>query len=75
MLELDRLAVQAGGRRLLSDLSLQLRAGQILAVLGPNGRGKTSLLKTLLGPVSYTHLDVYKRQGMDSMPARTISQV
>lgn len=49
MLELQQLAVQAGGRRLLSDLSLRLDAGQILAVLGPNGRGKTTLLRTVLG--------------------------
>lgn len=49
MLELDSLAVQAGGRLLLSDLSLRLSAGSVLAVLGPNGRGKTTLLKTLLG--------------------------
>ncbi|WP_447921515.1 ABC transporter ATP-binding protein [Achromobacter aegrifaciens] len=49
MLELTQLAVQAGGRRLLSDLSLSLSAGRILAVLGPNGRGKTTLLRTILG--------------------------
>ncbi len=49
MLELEHLAVQAGGRRLLSGLSLHLPAGKILAVLGPNGRGKTTLLKTILG--------------------------
>lgn len=49
MLELSALGVQAGGRRLLSDLSLRLPAGQILAVLGPNGRGKTTLLRTVLG--------------------------
>lgn len=49
MLELTQLAVQAGGRRLLSDLNLSLPAGQVLAVLGPNGRGKTTLLRTVLG--------------------------
>lgn len=49
MLELKQLAVQAGGRLLLSDLSLHVPAGQILAVLGPNGRGKTTLLRTVLG--------------------------
>ncbi|WP_341666729.1 ABC transporter ATP-binding protein [Alcaligenes sp. SDU_A2] len=49
MLELNHLAVQAGTRRLLSDLSLHLPSGCILAVLGPNGRGKTTLLRTILG--------------------------
>ncbi|WP_454690609.1 ABC transporter ATP-binding protein [Achromobacter aloeverae] len=48
MIELDRLSIQAGGRRLLSDLSLRVPAGAILAVLGPNGRGKTTLLRTML---------------------------
>ncbi|MFQ1064887.1 ABC transporter ATP-binding protein [Bordetella trematum] len=49
MLDITNLAVQAGTRRLLSGLTLHLPAGAILAVLGPNGRGKTSLLKTVLG--------------------------
>lgn len=49
MLELKQLAVQAGGRRLPGELSLSLDAGRILAVLGPNGRGKTTLLRTILG--------------------------
>ncbi len=34
---------------LLSDLNLMLRAGERIAVLGPNGHGKTSLLKTIIG--------------------------
>lgn len=43
------LAIQAGGRVLQEGIQLQLDAGSILAVLGPNGRGKTTLLRTLLG--------------------------
>jgi iron complex transport system ATP-binding protein len=31
------------------DLDLQIRAGDVLAVLGPNGGGKTTLFRTLLG--------------------------
>ncbi len=34
---------------LLSDLTLTLRAGERIAVLGPNGHGKSTLLKTIIG--------------------------
>ncbi len=38
-----------GDRVLWDDLDLAVRAGEFIAVLGPNGTGKTSLLKVLLG--------------------------
>jgi ATP-binding cassette subfamily F protein 3 len=34
---------------LLRDLNLTLRAGERIAVLGPNGHGKSTLLKTIIG--------------------------
>jgi len=37
------------GKRVGTDVSLALEAGEVLCLLGPNGSGKTTLFKTLLG--------------------------
>lgn len=43
-----------GDRVLWEHLDLSVRAGEFIAILGPNGTGKTSLLKVLLGQVRLT---------------------
>lgn len=50
-LELRGVGVRRGGRRLFSDLSLSLRAGEACALTGANGAGKTSLLRAVAGLV------------------------
>jgi zinc/manganese transport system ATP-binding protein len=42
-------AVRFGERTLWSGLDLTLRRGEFVAILGPNGSGKTSLLRAVLG--------------------------
>ncbi|MBI1943889.1 MAG: cytochrome c biogenesis heme-transporting ATPase CcmA [Betaproteobacteria bacterium] len=49
MLEATALACERGGLRLFSDLDLALEGGSLLRVRGPNGSGKTSLLRILAG--------------------------
>jgi zinc/manganese transport system ATP-binding protein len=47
--ELEGATVRLGQRTLWSGLDLSVSDGEFLAVLGPNGTGKTTLLKVLLG--------------------------
>lgn len=48
-LELDALSCGHTGHAVVRELSLAVDAGTVLSLLGPNGVGKTTLLKTLLG--------------------------
>lgn len=46
--------VYASGTAALSDVSLDIREGEILALLGPNGAGKTTLISIVCGLVTPT---------------------
>ena len=54
MLEAVDLACERGGRSLFRGLSFALRGGELLRLAGPNGSGKTSLLRILCGLLSPT---------------------
>ena len=54
MLEAADLECERGGRVLFRSLSLALQPGELLRVAGPNGSGKTSLLRILCGLLSPT---------------------
>ena len=49
VLYLENLEVQAGGRKLVQGLNLDLRRGERLIIAGANGTGKTTLLNTITG--------------------------
>jgi urea transport system ATP-binding protein len=51
LLSVDDLNQYYGGSHILRKLSLQARVGEITVILGRNGVGKTTLLKSLMGVV------------------------
>jgi ABC-2 type transport system ATP-binding protein len=49
LLRTDHLTKDYGGFRALDDLTLEVSAGEVVGLLGPNGSGKTTALRILLG--------------------------
>ena len=47
LLELSRVTVMRGERAALEDVSLRIEAGEHVCILGPNGCGKSTLIKTI----------------------------
>jgi branched-chain amino acid transport system ATP-binding protein len=48
------LGLRIGGVRIVEDVSLEVRAGEFLAIIGPNGAGKTTLFNLLSGVANPT---------------------
>lgn len=49
LIQIDKLVVERGARRVLDDLSLSVSSGEIYALLGGNGAGKSTTIAALLG--------------------------
>ncbi len=55
LIEVENLSVSYGAQKVLSGVSLSVAAGEIVTIVGPNGSGKTSLLRAIIGAVKPTH--------------------
>ena len=55
MLEIEKLVVDVkeSGKKVLKDFSLDIKEGEIHAIMGPNGVGKSTLAKVIMGDKKY----------------------
>jgi zinc transport system ATP-binding protein len=51
LIEVKDLSVRYGARTVLSRVSMHIEPGEIVTIVGPNGSGKTSLLRAIIGAV------------------------
>jgi zinc transport system ATP-binding protein len=51
LVQVEGLSVRYGARTVLSHVSLSVAKGEIVTIVGPNGSGKTSLLRAIIGAV------------------------
>jgi branched-chain amino acid transport system ATP-binding protein len=81
LLSVENLCSGYGSLRVLFDVSLDVRAGEVVALMGANGAGKTTTLKAITGQlrktgghVRFAGVDVTKER-TDALVARGISVV
>jgi len=74
-LSVDNLFVHYGRAQALGGVSLEVKQGEIVALIGRNGAGKTTLLKAITGLVKCSQGEVrYKGEPIHQLPAHEIVQ-
>ena len=52
-LKIENLHVEVGEKEILKGLNLEIHTGEVHAIMGPNGNGKSTLLSTIMGHPKY----------------------
>ena len=68
-IEISGIDVYYGEVRALQDVSLSIKEGDYLAIMGPNGGGKSTFLKSILGliPTYKGHIKIFGKEGKKNL--------
>ncbi|MGO6906325.1 ATP-binding cassette domain-containing protein, partial [Rhizobium ruizarguesonis] len=53
MIEVSGVSVRLSGKTIISDVAFTAKAGELTAIAGPNGSGKTTMMKAISGELAY----------------------
>lgn len=73
-LHIDHLSVEIDGKRILKDFSLDVPRGEIHAIMGPNGTGKSTLSYTIMGRPGYELVEGDILLNGESLAGRSVSE-
>jgi zinc transport system ATP-binding protein len=59
VLEVENLSIMLGKHRVLEEISFSIQAGEYVGIVGPNGGGKTTLLRAMLGLIPFDKGEIY----------------
>ncbi len=74
MLQISNLHVKVDDNQVLSGVDLEVKTGELLVLFGPNGCGKTSLLKSIMGLSKYKAIDGDIKFEGESVLSKTIDE-
>lgn len=74
MLEVNGLNGYYANVQALWDISLKVNAGEIVAIIGTNGAGKTTILQSIVGLVKKTGRVVFEGVDISNLPAYQMAQ-
>lgn len=76
IISIDGLCVDKGGKRILSDVTVEILRNSVVGIIGPNGAGKSTLLGCLFGHTTYKHGQIrLNGQDLRTLPRRDAARI